>query len=88
MRLLPLLTYYLVLDRRHSGKKLNINIGDGQVYKAARCHISHCSSRVCMYFVFPSHAFNLEVIVSGTVGVTEVMERRCWPSRLQAQENG
>lgn len=37
------------------------------------------------YFAFPSNAFNLEVIVSGTVGVIETMERRCLPSRLQTQ---
>lgn len=32
-----------------------------------------------------TNTFNLEVIVSGTVGVIETMERRCWLSRLEAQ---
>ena len=43
-----------------------------------------------MYFAFPSNAFNQEVIVSGTSGATEMIERRCWPPPdfRPNQENG
>lgn len=38
-----------------------------------------------VYFAFPGNAFNLKVIVSGPAAATEMMGRRCWPSRLEAQ---